>query len=284
MTIKKTLTLSEREKLWKAEDDALETYCRYDLDPKPQRVVTVEIPDIWKQALSFSSVEDRRSTRRHAASAGKRESKSKSSNDGPAQLTQAQVEELTWYFGVWPSICGVRSSWTEQAEAFDECSKCGTRYPAKSRRTTCPDSACRYPRGSFHTGSYMRVKSGSGSSWHPSYDSEILGIALSGNVEKSRLVRDTLVEMIDKGDSKLVNVLWLVYGDQTPFESHGRFGQLAQLVRFTKAAEKACEGKYDRETLDKALMGTGGETYESNIKQQTGILLSQAAASYQRNR
>ena len=130
----------------------------------------------------------------------------------------------------------------------------------------------------------MRVKSGSGSSWHPSYDSEILGIALSGNVEKSRLVRDTLVAMIDKGDSKLVNCLWLVYGDQTPFESHARFGQLAQLVRLTKAAEKACGGKYDRETLDQKLREPGADTIESNVKQQCGILLSQASASYQRCR
>ena len=80
-----------------------------------------------------------------------------------------------------------------------------------------------------------------------SYDAELVGIISSGNVEKANRVRDTLVSMIDNGDSKLVNVLYMVYSAQSPFAPHARFGQLAAIVSLTKAAEKVCGGKYVRD-------------------------------------
>ena len=272
------LSQAEKEAKWALQDSELEKFCRFDETvekPRPA-VYAVEVPDIWKTALSYVASDERRRTRKTSRQSG---SKPKEPPQAPV-MPPEYVEEITWYFECFPSVCGLRSSWSEQAEAMDECSKCGARYTAKSKRTTCPSKECRYPRGSFHTSSYMRVASGAGSAWHPSYDAELLGIVSSGSVERSRRVRDTLLDMIESGDSKLVNVLWLVYGDQHPHSAYARFDKLAQIVSLTKAADKACGGSYDRETFEQKLREAGGETLEANAKQQAAKILEGAVVSY----
>ena len=93
-------------------------------------------------------------------------------------------------------------------------------------------------------------------------------------------MRDTLLDMIESGDSHMVNVLWLVYGPQNPFAPFARFDKLAQVVPLTRSAEKVCGGRYDRETFESKLREAGGETLESNVKQQAGKMLELATISY----
>jgi hypothetical protein len=277
--IKDKPPLTEEEKLakWALEDEALEKFCRFEgPDARAPRVYEVSVPDAWRNALAYVSAEERKRIRKSSLKTTKR----REEPAGPFQMPAEYADELVWYFEVFPSVCGLRSSWREQAEAMDECSKCGARYAAKSKRTTCPNGDCRYPRGSFHSSSYMRVASGAGSAWHPSYDAELLGIVSSGSVERSRRVRDTLLDMIEAGDSHMVNVLWLAYGDQHPYSPYSLFGNLAQLVGLTNAAIKACGGDYNRETIDQKLRESGGTTLENNIKQQAGKLLESAGVSY----
>ena len=274
------LTEAERKAKWDLQDKELERFCQYgETQADKPAVYEVDVPDIWNVALTFVSGEERRKSRRESRSTGKKAS-TKAEPAPPAQLSSEQIDDLKFYWEVFPSLCGLRSSWHEQAEAMDECAKCGARYPAKSKRITCPNPECDHYRGSFHTNSYMRVASGAGSSWHPSYDSEMIGLASGGQVERANRVRDTLIEMVDRGDSKLVNVLWLAYGDQNAFAPWAKFGTLAQLVGLTKAASKACGGKFNREALDDALRAVGGTELAAVIQVQSAKLLSLAAASF----
>lgn len=271
------LTLEQRQRLWSKADQELEEFCRSPVEIY-DRPVVVDVPDAWQVALGYVAEEDRRRSRK---SRQKRGTKSPKPKRPPAQrLASDDVADLVFYWGEWEAAVGLRSSWHEQAEAMDECAECGFRFEAKSRKTKCP--GCGHLRGQTHMNSLIRCHSGQGSAWHPSYDTEILGVVTSREMDRANRVRDVLVEMVDRGFSFQVAVLFRAYGDLNRYSPFGVFGDVAQVVTMTGMAGTLAK-KFnlpERDAIERRLRMAGADKAIESLKAAAEKLLIDAADKY----
>lgn len=108
--------------------------------------------------------------------------------------------------------------------------------------------------------------------WFDPYQGSVLKA-----VERARLVRDTLIEMVDRGQSDHVTTLWLVYGDPPRFGPFGIFGELRSIVELTPTGQELG----DRYAILDALSATGGDVVLKKIKKEAEAMLAAAGKAYE---
>lgn len=276
----KKLSQQEKELLWKAQDKELEQYCRFpDEEPGPKfsRPVVVDVPDIWDCALSYVDEGERKKSRQRQARP-ERKRTPRLTTEFPSRLSPEDVSAISFYFNDFDGLCGLKSNFQACTEALDECSVCGHRFVNNKAKLNCPH--CKMPRGTYHSDSLMRVKTTGHSSWHPAQELDMIGTILSKDMERCNLVREILTEMVDKGHSKYVTVLFKMYGPKSPFLPYATFGDLAPLAELTNAAERAAKGsgKTVREFLDGNLHKN--EVLRVGVRVAAEKLLSMASKCY----
>lgn len=237
----------------------------------------MDVPDIWRIALGYSTDETPPKRRRGKA---KRDPKPKTKRPPASRLNADDARDVKEYFCYFEGNCGLRSTWPEQVDALR----------SRTNRTiykdgVCVECGCKHAMGARHEANIIQER-GIHSNGEPSYDMNLLGIATSRELESANRVRDALVEMVERGWQDSVRHLWRVYGPQNCFYPFSRFGDLAQLVDQTPLADRLAK-EFElphRDALERRLRMEGADLVSERLRDLAEKMLCLAAERYRQCR